>query len=129
MREKREARITPYMRIVYPVFENESAPIQTQEMNAFYAALADAVEVYAAEIAGRRESGIRILTADYKTRAENDRIVVEYKLTVRRRGRTEAAKTLLHTWEEGMLLPVRKYGNPFPKVLRKVRGFLTVRKE
>lgn len=128
MTEKREVRITPHMRIAYPMFEDESASDHVLEMNAFYTVLTDALAVYAEEIAEDRAGGIRILTADYKTRAENNRIAVEYRLAVRRRGKTEAAKTLLHIWENGVLVPPQKRRSHCSKLRRMIRQLLTGRR-
>ena len=120
MTETRKTLAQPYVRISYPVFEEESA--QAQEMNAFFLAFADAVTSVSEEIV-RRKDGIRILSADYKTKTEENRITVTYRITVRRRGRIECAQTLSYTWEEGALLLPEKKKN----VLTKLCGRLTRR--
>ncbi len=123
MTETRKTVAQPYVRISYPVFEDESVPNHAQEMNAFYHVLAEAVQKASVEI-GRQKDGVRILTADYKTKTEGKQITVEYRITVRRRGRIECAETLVHSWEDGVLIPPSGKKN----VLFKARGLLTRRR-
>ncbi len=129
MTERRETRLTPNMRISYPVFEDEAMPAHAQEMNAFYQAFFDAVSAYAEEITASREGGIRILHADYKIREHDGITAVEYRIAVRKRGKTESAKTLTHVWRDGVLsLPQRRKGI-FSRTYSKIRGRLTGRRE
>lgn len=123
MTETRKTVVQPYVRISYPVFEDEAVPNHAQEMNAFYHVLVETVQKASEEIC-RQKDGVRILSADYKTKIEGKQITVEYRITVRRRGRIECAKTLVHTWEDGVLIPPSGKKN----VLFKTRGLLTRRR-
>lgn len=120
MTEKRISETLPCGRICYPEFTEDSANPEThgrhkrrqppsERMNAFYRALRDAAAAYAASLAQEQANGIRTYTADYVCRTEQDgTVVIEYTLRLRRRGRTEAQKTLRHVWRDGTLVPAQK---------------------
>lgn len=100
---------TAFARVAYPTFTDGQAPAHAEEMNVFYRALAEAVTGYAAALNESRDGGTRFLTADYRTESSGARITVFYTLTLRRRGRTAARKQMVHVWESGALVPLRKH--------------------
>ncbi len=108
MNEQRASEQTACGRVSFPVFSDESASKQAAEMNAFYDSLREALLVYAAELNAQRGDGVRLLTAEYTSVTDKERITVTYTITVRRRGRVIGRKRLIHTWEDGVLIPPRK---------------------
>lgn len=118
MTEKRITETFAHGRIAYPQFETEEIgdagkkrrpkTASHERMNQFYRALRDAAAAYIEEIAQAADGASRIYTAEYTLRWEGDSITVEYVLRLRRRGRIESQKTLIHTWKNGWLLPPEK---------------------
>jgi len=107
--EKRICETFPGGYVVYPAFtpEDGESASAAERMNAFYLTLRDAAIAFASETAA--SGGSRRYTAEYScTQAQDGSIRIEYTLRLRRRGRTEAMKTLLHHWQDGLLVPPRK---------------------
>ena len=119
MNEQRVSAQSAWGRVSYPVFEDDTAPKPAAEMNAFYEALREAVLQYAAQLNERREDGLRLVSAEYVTVFDGERITVTYTLTVRRRGRVIGRKRLTHVWEEGVMIPPQKM---CPGIFRRRRG-------
>ncbi len=125
MTERRQLVSGAYMRISYPEFSDEGSKDGTERMNAFYKSLADASSAYAEELNREREGGLRILTAEYRTMFTVTGCVVEYKITVRRRGRVIGKKSLVHHWENGVLVPERMGDRRIHRMAEGIKRLLT----
>ena len=118
MIEKRITETFARGRIAYPQFEaaemdntgkkHRRKTLPHEAMNQFYQSLRDAAVTYIEELAHASDGVSRTYTAEYSLRQEGDIITVEYVLRLRRRGRLEAQKNLLHQWRDGYLIPPRK---------------------
>lgn len=89
----------------YPEFLPEPGEeAAARRMNEFYLALRDAARSFSETVGGSRR-----YTADYRLETEEDGTVrIEYTLRLRHRGKTEATKTILHCWQNGLLCPPAK---------------------
>jgi hypothetical protein len=119
MTEKRITETFAHGRISYPRLEADAENKTAATMNGFYLALRDAAAAYMEEIAHSPDGTSRTYTADYILRQDENTVTVEYTLRLRRRGRIEAQKTLVHTWKNGYLLPPEKKKHRPPRQKRK----------
>ena len=99
MTEIRHCVFFPGGHAAYPQFVAEKDADAAERMNDFYLTLKDAAEACSASSVGFRYS------ADYDSRTEDGIYTVIYTLRLRRHGRTAAARTLIHRWQDGFLLP------------------------
>lgn len=121
MTEKRITETFAHGRVSYPRFEADAENKTAATMNGFYRALRDAAAAYMEEIAHSPDGTSRTYTADYVLLEDENTVTVEYTLRLRRRGRIEAQKILVHTWKNGYLLPPGKKKHRPPRQKRKTR--------
>lgn len=124
MIEKRICEAFPGGHASYPQFSPEAGEeAAAQRMNDFYRAFREAALSYGAALCEDRREGLCQFTAEYCSRPAADGAVeIAFTLRLRRRGRTEAVKTLTHHWREGYLCPpARKKHHP-PKIIARLCG-------
>ncbi|MBE6561425.1 MAG: hypothetical protein E7662_09895 [Ruminococcaceae bacterium] len=103
MTETRLCTYFPGGHAAYPQFASEENPDAAARMNNFYQSLRDAAQ----STAGGYGSGY-VYSAEYSSRQDEEDWLIEYTIRLRHRGKTVAAKTIVHRWRGGVLIKPRK---------------------